>query len=83
MSGCNECKFKKSTLNWNDDGTLGKSTYSCENGKTLEAIEWWKNNGKKIDVPLDDMVCYKPTETRTFLDSMGEKLDEMLTLLKK
>jgi len=83
MPGCNQCKFHQSHLNWNEDGKLDKSTYTCDNGKTLETIEWWINNGHKIDIPLDDMDCFEFTDSRKSLNSMSDKLDEMLKLFKE
>lgn len=81
MSGCNECKYHESHLNWDGD-KLGKSTYSCKNGKTKEAIKWWEENGRKISEPLDYMPCHEYTDSRKSLNEMSDKLDEMLKILR-
>lgn len=82
MPGCNLCRFHESKLNWGDDGKLLPSTYSCSNGKNTETNEWWKNNGRKLSEPLDDMICHDFTDSRKTLNSMSDKLDEMLKLVK-
>ena len=79
MPGCNECKFYKSGLEFNDGYSLG-SKRSCLLGNNDIMLTWWEENGKKVD-ELTDLPCHEHHESTKSLIEMNRLLDKMLKVL--
>lgn len=84
MSGCINCKHKKSELVWLDNNSKSIMIHDCKLGFKDKTNDWWNNNGHKTEESeLESMDCFEETDSMKSLKSMNEILDKMLNIVNK
>lgn len=80
-NGCLDCVHYKTEIDfWNNKPTKR----ICLKGNAETTVKWWEENGKKTrkDV-LDSLECFEETQNAKFLNSMSNKIDEMMNILNE
>lgn len=84
MKGCIDCKHYKHEMLFNEQNKFD-SVSSCEMGNQEEMAQWWMESAHKkrgVDT-FTEMACHEYSEGTKLLDGMIQKLDQMLSELKK